>query len=151
MTISRRTFVAGGVGAVALTRLGSPALAQSSTTIRFGPTTTDISTGHAAHSSLPQALGFWKDEGLDVDVFGVAGSTTGMQMVSGGQMEFVTITAEEMLFARANGMPVKTGYQLAQNTGRAINESQYPSLNERADALAQEIIDRFTELAGTKK
>lgn len=111
MTISRRTFVAGGVGAVALTRLGSPALAQSSTTIRFGPTTTDISTGHAAHSSLPQALGFWKDEGLDVDVFGVAGSTTGMQMVSGGQMEFVTITAEEMLFARANGMPVKTGYQ----------------------------------------
>jgi len=48
-------------------------------------------------------------------------------------------------------LPVKTGYQLAQNGGRAINESQYPSLNERADALAQEIIDRFTELAGTKR
>ncbi|UIN38409.1 ParA family protein [Methylobacterium oryzae] len=51
----------------------------------------------------------------------------------------------------ATDLPVKTGYQLAQNQGRAINESQYPSLNERADALAQEIIDRFTELAGTKR
>lgn len=48
-------------------------------------------------------------------------------------------------------LPIKTGYQLAQNQGRAINESQYPSLNERADALAQEIIDRFTELAGIKR
>ncbi|SDA15585.1 chromosome partitioning protein [Methylobacterium sp. UNC378MF] len=51
----------------------------------------------------------------------------------------------------ATDLPHKTGYQLAQNGGRAINESQYPSLNERADALAQEIIDRFTELAETKK
>ncbi|WP_226583198.1 ABC transporter substrate-binding protein [Acuticoccus sediminis] len=111
MTISRRTFVAGGMGAAALASFGGPAFGQSGSVIRFGPTTTDISTGHAAHSSLPQALGFWEEEGLNVDVFGVAGSTTGMQMVSGGRMEFVTITAEEMLFARANGMPVKTGYQ----------------------------------------
>lgn len=44
----------------------------------------------------------------------------------------------------ATDLPVKTGYQLAQNQGRAINESQYPSLNERADALAQEIIDRLS-------
>lgn len=44
----------------------------------------------------------------------------------------------------ATDLPVKTGYQLAQNQGRAINESQYRSLNERADALAQEIIDRLS-------
>jgi chromosome partitioning protein len=43
-----------------------------------------------------------------------------------------------------NDLPSKTGYQLAQNNGRAVNESAYPSLNERADALAQEIIDRLS-------
>lgn len=50
-----------------------------------------------------------------------------------------------------NDLPSKTGYQLAQNQGRSVNESAYPSLNDRADALAQEIIDRFTALAGTKR
>lgn len=43
-----------------------------------------------------------------------------------------------------NALPSKTGYQLAQNNGRAVNESAYLSLNKRADALAHEIIDRLS-------
>lgn len=36
-------------------------------------------------------------------------------------------------------VPMRTGYQIAQNSGRALNETTFPSLNERADALASEV------------
>jgi len=43
-------------------------------------------------------------------------------------------------------LTAKTGYQMAQNIGRAVSESKYPSLNERADILAAEIIERVNQL-----
>jgi chromosome partitioning protein len=42
-------------------------------------------------------------------------------------------------------IPMRTGYQIAQNSGRAISETLYPSLNQRAERLAQEIVARVTE------
>lgn len=107
---TRRSFLAGGLGATSLAMLGGAGRAQEMKSLRFGPTTTDISAGHAAHSSLPRALGYWEEEGLSVEVFGVAGPVPGLQMITSGQMDFLTITAEEVLYARNNGMPVKTGY-----------------------------------------
>jgi ankyrin repeat protein len=50
----------------------------------FAVTTKDISVGHSAHSSLPQALGYWKEEGLDVMVTSVEGSAAGMQQLAAG-------------------------------------------------------------------
>jgi chromosome partitioning protein len=43
-------------------------------------------------------------------------------------------------------LTAKTGYQMAQNIGRAVSESKYPSLNERADILAAEIVERVNQL-----
>lgn len=48
-------------------------------------------------------------------------------------------------------LPSKTGYQLAQNMGRAINESAFATLNERAQALADEIGEAMTVLAGNRQ
>ena len=50
----------------------------------------------------------------------------------------------------ATDLPSKTGYQLAQNMGRSIAESAFQTLNDRADALAQEIVDLMTQHAGKK-
>ena len=51
-------------------------------------------------------------------------------------------------FVRAAGydvfntdIPMRTGYQIAQNDGRALNETAFPSLNERATKLAEEVND----------
>lgn len=44
----------------------------------------------------------------------------------------------------------KTGYQMAQNTGRAISETKFPSLNDKAEELAAEIaalINKLSEAA----
>src|SRR5207247_4401803 len=55
---------------------GAASLAQDKALkkVVFAVTTKDISVGHSAHSSVPQALGYWKEEGLDVTVASVEGS-----------------------------------------------------------------------------
>ncbi len=62
-------------------------------------------------------------------------------------------TRDAMSFLRGQGFTVadtdlatKTGYQMAQNVGLSIAETKYPSLNERADALAAEIVDKLNAL-----
>lgn len=40
-----------------------------------------------------------------------------------------------------NDLPVRAGYRAAQNSGRAVIETTFPTLNERADLLAQELVD----------
>lgn len=45
-------------------------------------------------------------------------------------------------------LSARTGYQMAQNTGRAASESKYPTLNERAETLASNIVDRVNQITG---
>lgn len=80
----------------------------------MGPTTVDISTGHAGHSSLPVALGYWKEEGLDVNVFGVAGDTAGVQLISGSKMDFISLGGDPLLASRAKDVPIKAVYMHAR-------------------------------------
>ena len=84
--------------------------------ISFGPTTLEISTGHAAQSSIPLALGYWKDEGLDVNVFGTAGSTAGIQQMAAGNLNFATVGGEALLVARAKGLKLKAFYMFARES-----------------------------------
>jgi NitT/TauT family transport system substrate-binding protein len=112
--IKRRDFLATTAGAAAFPGLMFPAAAQALVKTSFGPTTVDISTGHAGHSSLPTALGYWKDEGLDVNVFGVAGDTAGVQLVSGNKMDFISLVGAALLQARAKGIPLKAVYMHAR-------------------------------------
>jgi chromosome partitioning protein len=43
-------------------------------------------------------------------------------------------------------LAAKTGYQMAQNIGLAISETKFPTLNEKADALAAQIVARVNAL-----
>lgn len=47
-------------------------------------------------------------------------------------------------------LPMKTGYQMAQNAGRSILETTYPSLNERSGRLAEEIDGALQSMSKTK-
>jgi chromosome partitioning protein len=44
-------------------------------------------------------------------------------------------------------LPMRTGFQIAQNAGRAIFETAFPSLNERANALTAEVIATIKSLS----
>lgn len=43
-------------------------------------------------------------------------------------------------------IPGKIGFEIAQNNGRALSESDFTTLNDRADRLAQQIVDKLTAL-----
>lgn len=45
-------------------------------------------------------------------------------------------------------LPIKVAFVNAQNSGRALSESEFPTLNERAEALAAEIITHVNTLTG---
>jgi len=82
----------------------------------FAVTTKDISVGHAAHSSLPIALGYWKDEGLDVSVTSVEGSASGLQQLGSGNIQIVSIGPEEIVIGREKGVKIKGFYVQARET-----------------------------------
>jgi NitT/TauT family transport system substrate-binding protein len=82
----------------------------------FAITTKDISVGHAAHSSIPQTLGYWKQEGLDVEVASVEGSTAGMQQLAAGNIHFVSIGPEVVLISREKDVKIKGFYVQARET-----------------------------------
>jgi NitT/TauT family transport system substrate-binding protein len=82
----------------------------------FSPTTTDISVGHAAHSSLPRYLKCWQNEGLDVDVVGVQGATAGMQQIAAKNITFANLGPEVLMMARAKGVRVKAIYTYSRST-----------------------------------
>lgn len=44
-------------------------------------------------------------------------------------------------------VPVSTGYGSASDMGKAITETSFRTLNERAAKLAQSVIDRMAEVA----
>lgn len=82
----------------------------------FAVTTKDISVGHAAHSSLPVALGYWKEEGLDVSVTSVEGSVAGMQQLAAGNVTVVSLGPEEIVIGREKGIRIKGFYVQARET-----------------------------------
>lgn len=78
--------------------------------VTYAVTTSNISTGHAAQSSIPLAMGYWEDEGLEVEVIGVSGATAGIQQVASGNVDFTSVGVEPLLNAIESGIDVKAFY-----------------------------------------
>ena len=79
-------------------------------------TTKDISVGLSANSSLPQTLGYWKADGLDLTITTLEGSTAGLQQIAAGNVNFATVGAEVAMIAREKGIKVKSFYVVNQPT-----------------------------------
>jgi len=100
----------------ALAPVAAPAQDKPLRKVIFAITTKDISVGHAAHSSLPVALGYWKEEGLDVAVTSVEGSAAGLQQIGSGNIQIVSIGPEEIVIGREKGVKIKGFYVQARET-----------------------------------
>ena len=85
-----------------------PASAQ--TKIRYLLTSPSPNVAEAAHSSVPDKLGYWKDAGLDVTVTPFNGSTGATQVVISGSAEFTMASPEALLVARQEGAKIKGVY-----------------------------------------
>mgnify|MGYP001041864158 FL=1 len=69
--------------------------------------------------------------------------TTGSERENAAAREYLTQAGYQVL----NGdVPVSTGYGSASDIGKAITETSFRTLNERAAKLAQSVIDQIAEL-----
>jgi NitT/TauT family transport system substrate-binding protein len=96
MRLSRRLLVGSALALPALRF----AAAQTATKIRYLLTSPSPNVAEAPHSSVPDALGFWKDRGLDVEVKPFSGSTGATQLVLAGSADFTMATPEGLIVAR---------------------------------------------------
>lgn len=101
------------LAALALAASFAPAHAQK---LVFSPTTTALTVGHAAHSSLPRHTKCWEKEGVDVEVVGIQGATAGMQQIAAKNISFANVGPEVLMLARAKGAKVKAIYTYSRST-----------------------------------
>ena len=69
-----------------------------------------LSSSFANESSLPLYLGFWKEEGLDVEVNTAPGTAAAMQLIIGGQADIGVGNAHASMQARQKGANVTSYY-----------------------------------------
>jgi NitT/TauT family transport system substrate-binding protein len=110
--------VLGAVLVLAATVTGQHVTAQQRTTKKaiYTITTKDISVGLSANSSIPQTLGYWKAEGLDLEITTLEGSTAGVQQLAAGNIQFATVGPETALIAREKGVKIKAFYAISRVT-----------------------------------
>lgn len=92
MRLSRRTFNSGALalGAAALFGLNpAPAFAQGKQKLSVIISSATYEPGTSTLTSLPFLLGFYDQEGLDIDLKSARGSALGGQMVMSGQADVV--------------------------------------------------------------
>jgi NitT/TauT family transport system substrate-binding protein len=93
-----------------LTAAQSPAGAQALQKITLVHAVPQLSASFANESSLPAYLGFWKEEGLDVEVNTTPGTSAAMQLVISGQADVGVGNAYVAMSARQKGAKVTSYY-----------------------------------------
>lgn len=103
----RQVLVAGGAVAVAQVALSRPALLQTRRKVKFvyGGGAID-SSDEGFFSSIPLGIGYFADEGLDVEVFAVNGSSTAVNLLATGQVQFTTQSNGGLFAGVGRGIPM---------------------------------------------
>lgn len=73
--------------------------------------------------------------------------TTGSEVENTAAREYLRQAGYDVLEGE---VPVSTGYGSAQDRGRAITETSFKSLNDKASVLAQSMIDRMAAVSARK-
>jgi NitT/TauT family transport system substrate-binding protein len=100
--LSRRTALAASLGFLAM-----PAIAQSrrKITLVYGVPVID-SAADGFFASIPLGMGFYAEEGLDVDVQTVAGASAAVNLLVTGQAQFSTHGTGGLMAAASRGVPM---------------------------------------------
>jgi len=118
--LSRRTLFAGALVAGTI-GLAKPALVQvrRKVKIAFGVPTMDSADG-GFFSSVPIGVGFYADEGLDVEILTLNGAGVAMNMLAAGQVDFTTHGGAGVLAGVGQGVPLKAFIVQVPNNFYAI-------------------------------
>ena len=87
----------------------------------------------APHASVPAVLGFWEDEGLNVQVNPTSGSTQATQLVAAGTSHFTMATVEPLIVAKQQGADVLAVYNHTREPIYTIAVTSDSDIDELSD------------------
>lgn len=106
----RASLVLAGAVMALVAGLPAAASAQSLKKVTVVHAIPQLTASFANESSLPAYLGFWKEEGLDVEVNTTPGSSAAMQLVISGQADIGVGNAHAAMSARQKGAKITSYY-----------------------------------------
>lgn len=133
MFFQRLTFAIPAIAFI----FAQPAMAQ--TKIRYLLVSPVPTIAETAHSTVPAALGYWKDAGLDVTVSNFNGSTGATQVVIAGSAEFAMASPEALLVAKEQGANIKGVYNHTREPIYTIAVVKDSSIKQLADLKGKTI------------
>lgn len=97
-----------GAAALSLAPLARPALTQTlkKVTVVYGVQTIE-GASESFFAALPLGLGFYREEGLDVEIQTVAGSSAALNLLASGRAQFSTHGAAGLFAGVGRGVPMK--------------------------------------------
>lgn len=141
MKITRRMMVLAAAGAAAIPAMAgfaaSPVQAEELTkvTVRLAFNY----NGHRSPYLLGVDKGFYKEEGLDVEVLEGRGVTSSMQLLASQQDTFAIIDPPSLMLGVAQGMPIKQVAQLYQISPNALISWEEHNINAPADLAGKKV------------
>lgn len=86
------------------------------TPLRWGVATALLGPAQSPYAAVPEALGYWDDEGLDVEVMGFEGSSAVVQALDAGQIDLGIAAGSSLFSAVEQGSPLVSFYdQVTRN------------------------------------
>ncbi len=125
------------IGAALALFASGTAFAQDLTTVTIAHGSNQIEITHPG-IYLPNALGWAKEEGIDLQVQTTAGSQQALQLLAGGRADFVTVNPETIINGRDQGAPAIIVYSMV---------NQYSA---QIATLADGPIKSVTDMKGTQ-
>ncbi|MBS7707402.1 ABC transporter substrate-binding protein [Chelatococcus asaccharovorans] len=93
--------------------------------------------GHRSPYLLGVDKGFYREEGLDVEVLEGKGVTSSMQLVASGQDTFTIVDPPSLMLGAAQGMPVRTVAQIYQVSPNALISWKDQNITKPSDLVGK--------------
>lgn len=131
--------------------VASPATAQPVTKVRFVQAHPNVAIGEEVFLyAVPKALGYFRAEGLDVEMTSASNGVAAGQFLQSGRAEFATIVAEGMLSMREQGATPLAFSSLKQHNGYSVGLLPGSPIKSLAD-LSGKTVGFVSAGAGTAK
>lgn len=98
-----------------------------------------IYNAHRSAYLLGRDKGFYKDEGLDLDVLEGKGFTSTLQLVAAKQDTFAVVDPPSMMLGVAQGMPIKAVLQVYQRSPNALISWKDAHIKEPKDLVGKTV------------
>jgi len=119
--------------------LASPLTAPAQTRIRVGTCARTLTAGVGSQFAVAQKLGWFAQEGLDVEVVPLTGSTDCVKFVATREFLITLPSMEPLAIARQQGVRIKNFYTAYQTPGYAIAVPAESPIQKLADLKGKTI------------